>query len=99
MYVEHLANRNPSIIAVHGKMWKVIWGVVINFLTTFIIFPGVVLEAGLSWIDDEDWQSWTIIIIFTTVDTLGRIVSGRFMKLGQNSALILTFIRLVPIGI
>lgn len=91
MYVEHLENKSPSIFKIHSKIWKVIWGQILNYMITFAMFPGVLLEAGLGWIEDRDWRDWAIILIFTIFDTVGRVISGKYMVLNQNSALILTF--------
>ena len=94
MYVEHLENKTPSIFNIHNKMWKVIWGQILNYIITFAMFPGVLLQGGLSWINDDDWRAWAIIIIFTIFDTVGRVISGKYTVLTQNSAMILTFARL-----
>jgi len=57
---------DASIITVHNKNWINLWGIFIVFASTFVVYPGVLLQANISFFDDIDWQIWFIIFIFTT---------------------------------
>jgi len=90
--------QQASILQIHNRYWIIIWGITINNVINFCVFPGVLLEAPLNFISDPNWKSWLVIMLFNVFDTVGRVISGIYMMKSTKVAGILTVARVVFIA-
>ncbi|CAI2369147.1 unnamed protein product [Moneuplotes crassus] len=65
-----------SILKVHRDNWLNLWGIFLNFVITMVMYPGLLLQGNLSFIEEIDWKVWFVIILFVASDTVGRVLAG-----------------------
>jgi hypothetical protein len=73
----------------------------IGMCITFVVFPAVLQNVKLSFVDSVDWTSLIIVTLFNVSDTVGRTLGGiealMFAK-GGKAIHIFCFSRLVFVG-
>jgi hypothetical protein len=84
----------PSIIKIHNRYWVLAYGILLNNMINFALYPGVLLEGKISFIKDNDWEVWLIIIVFCIADTVGRTLTGIYWIKSPYLAGVLSLIRL-----
>jgi len=88
-------HQEPSILKIHNKYWMIFWGITFNFAIVFCLYPGLLLQAKLHFIRDDDWRTWFVIFLFTVCDTSGRFMSGLYVIKSPKINGVLTLCRLV----
>lgn len=86
--------KKPSILKIHNNYWVLAYGILLNNLINFALYPGVLLQGKINFIKDNDWEVWLIIIIFCIADTIGRTLTGIYWIKSPYFAFILSLLRL-----
>lgn len=82
--------KRPSLLKIHNKVLYTGYGLAIIYIQTFLVFPGVLLQGGISFIDNISWNVWFIITLFNLMDTVSRFVSEKIILLNELTSAIAT---------
>lgn len=89
--VEHHNSHSWSeILLVHNQMAMLGWGVCVIYIQTFFVFPGVLLQGGISFIGNPSWSVWFVITLFNIMDMISRFVTEKYVVLTEKTTVIAT---------
>jgi len=78
------------MVHVHNQLLITGYGVLIIYIQTFFVFPAVLLQAGIGFIDNKSWEVWFIISLFNFMDTISRYVSEHWTLLNEKTTALAT---------
>jgi hypothetical protein len=62
---EELKQREEvSVIKIHIANSMNLWGITLNYIVAFALYPGVLLEGKINFIKDENWRIWFVIFTY-----------------------------------
>lgn len=87
----------PSIRVIHWKIWPVAYTLFFLFTLTNLTYPGLLLQAQISFISNIDWQVWFIIIVANASDFIGWIFNSYFPTFNKPFLLISPWVRILSV--
>ena len=86
--------RAGTLRAVFAQLWRLWAAVVLNFVVTFFVFPGLLSvlpyrgDFGTGEFASEGWWPILLIMVFNLGDVGGRMLSGRFSRVSPACVLV-----------
>lgn len=84
------SSKRPSLLQIHNKVLFTGYGIAIIYIQTFLVFPGVLLQGGIHFIENISWEVWFVITLFNLMDTVSRFVSEKIILLNEVTSAIAT---------
>ncbi|CAI2369505.1 unnamed protein product [Moneuplotes crassus] len=92
------ASTLEKFLRIHKELILPGYGLILVYIQTFLVFPGVMLVGGLGFIHNVSWEVWLIISLYNLADTISRYASEYFTILNAKTALVTTIVRFASVG-